>query len=223
MQKTIDWVDNAKAACIFLVVWGHFYAINPEAKALIYSVHLPAFLFVTGFLTGEGMLKNPLRWLLLEQERFYVLVYAFFTILASVLWYGLEARQHPLSEILRPLKGGLLGLHGPGLNLVHNDDPLWYFPFLITSTAFGYALLKLPMPVALPVCFISAGLSSFLNMPPLPWSLDLAPIGAMFILLGVALRTRSDVLSRPAFRDKKTSSWRFSHGCQWCCSTGKST
>lgn len=189
MKQAVVWVDWVKTVCIFLVVWGHFSAIPAQLKVFIYSVHLPAFLFVTGYLSGPMLRSAGLNQFLKGTIYYYASLYAFFTVCACALWYVLEARSEPISAILRPLMGGLGGVHGRELLLVHNDDPIWYFPFLIVSMALSYGLMKLTKPFAVVATIVVALVYlGFAPIRPLPWSLDLAPIGAIFVLLGVFFR-----------------------------------
>lgn len=192
MARTIGWVANAKAICIFLVVLGHFSGLPSVVKLLIYSFHLPAFLVITGYLTCGNLRRASLSGLLRGSIYYYVALYALFTIGASVIWYVLEARNLPITEIIKPLAGGLKGLHGPDLKLVHNDDPLWYFPFLVSAVFLAYLLLNLPWVFKLIVIvMLVLGYSLEFNHP-MAWSLDLAPLGALFILLGAGLRLLED-------------------------------
>lgn len=188
MQKKIIWIDNLKAICIFLVVYGHFATLNTEVKSLIYSFHLPAFLLITGYLNFNSLQKPNGLSLIKNQLFYFLLLYALFSIASSVLWYLLEARHLPVSEIIKPLSGSLLGLHGPELKLIHNNDPLWYFPFLITSLLFAFLFVKSGLPLGYLIIIsavIAYGTSYF---PPMIWSLDLAPLGAFFILVGAGFR-----------------------------------
>ena len=188
MQKMITWVDNLKAICIFLVVYGHFAALVPELKTIIYSMHLPAFLLITGYL-GLYSLQQPTAQRLIKGQLFYYLVlYALFTLASSIIWYVLEARDQPVNQLLKPLAASLWGLHGPSLELVHNNDPLWYFPFLISSLLLAFVFIHIPMmwKCLLAIAVVAGYQWNYLQ--PAAWSLDLAPIGALFILLGAGLR-----------------------------------
>jgi fucose 4-O-acetylase-like acetyltransferase len=188
MPKVIAWVDNLKAICIFLVVYGHFAAIAPELKTIIYSVHLPAFLMITGYLGFYSLQQSSAQKLIKGQLFYYLVLYALFTMASSFIWYLLEARDQSVSAVLKPLTASLWGLHGPSLELIHNNDPLWYFPFLITSLLVAYVFIHVPVLWKI-LLVIGMGICYQLNyLPPSPWSLDLAPIGALFILAGVGLR-----------------------------------
>jgi fucose 4-O-acetylase-like acetyltransferase len=188
MQKTIVWVDNLKAICIFLVVYGHFADISPFLKNAIYSFHLPAFLLISGYLALSNLqATNPLA-AMKNQLIYFLVLYGLFSLAACLIWYLLEARHLPITEIFKPITGSLFGVHGPLLELVHNNDPLWYFPFLISSLLFTFLIIyfftdaKTLFPILLVVAFAAS------YLPPLAWSLDLAPLGALFILSGAAFR-----------------------------------
>ena len=62
MKDRIEFLDIAKAICIVLVVLGHLNPVpEPQAWAafvkVIYSFHMPLFLFVCGFLFN-GSYRN---------------------------------------------------------------------------------------------------------------------------------------------------------------------
>lgn len=187
MSKAIVWVDNLKAVCIFLVVYGHFAGLLPEFKSLIYSMHLPAFLIVTGYLSAKVLRQPSPGALITNQIFYYLLLYGLFSLAASVVWYLFEARGQSITLLSEPLMGSLLGLHGPALKLIHNDDPLWYFPFLITSLLTAFVFLRSPIPIKMLLIVMTVIAYQFHLLAPFAWSLDLAPIGAFFILLGVCL------------------------------------
>jgi len=189
MPKVITWVDNLKALCIFLVVYGHFAGLFPEIKSVIYSVHLPAFLIVTGYLSLYVLQQSSAQKLIKEQLLYYLLLYGLFTLASSIIWYLLEARDQSLNEIFKPLIGGLWGLHGPSLELIHNNDPLWYFPFLITSLLMAFIFIHVPLIWKCLMVMVWVICYQMHYLPPSAWSLDLAPVGALFILLGAGLRT----------------------------------
>ena len=57
-KRSFLW-DNAKGLLIFLVVFGHFLSGNTNHSGallvltVIYSFHMPAFAFISGFFTRE--------------------------------------------------------------------------------------------------------------------------------------------------------------------------
>jgi hypothetical protein len=61
IQLRFDWVDNAKALLIFLVVLGHFNYAAVAGRSVIYAFHVPAFLIITGFLMPTPLHSGPTR------------------------------------------------------------------------------------------------------------------------------------------------------------------
>lgn len=187
MPKMIAWVDNLKAVGIFLVVYGHFAYLSPALKTIIYSMHLPAFLVITGYLSLNSLQRPTAQKLIRGQLFYYLVLYGLFTFASSIIWYFLEARDQPTSTIFKPLIASLWGLHGPALELIHNNDPLWYFPFLITSLLVAFVFIQIPiiwkclMVIGWIICY------QMNYLRPSAWSSDLAPMGALFILLGAGL------------------------------------
>ena len=56
MEKTrLKYIDIAKGIGIFLVIWGHLIA-DGFVDNLIYSFHMPLFLFLSGYMLR---IKNP--------------------------------------------------------------------------------------------------------------------------------------------------------------------
>lgn len=192
MRKNLHWIDHLKSICIFLVVYGHALSLSPIIKNAIYTFHLPVFLAVTGFLGASVLLDKKSSARFVAQTKYYANLYFFFSILASIVWYLLEARSESVLKLIDPLIGAVYGLHGPKLKLIHNNDPLWYFPFLISSTALIFLFARLSwvwMAISVPLI---ACISLWMKWPPLAWSIDIAPLGALFIGVGVALRRAHD-------------------------------
>jgi acyltransferase len=186
--KMIAWVDNLKAVCIFLVVYGHFADLSPVLKSIIYSMHLPAFLVITGYLSLYSLQQHTAQRLIRGQLFYYLVLYGLFTLASSIIWYLLEARDQSIGAIVQPLVASLWGLHGPSLELIHNNDPLWYFPFLITSLLLAFIFMHMPLMWKCVIVITGIICYQMNYLQPFAWSLDLAPMGALFILLGAGLR-----------------------------------
>ncbi len=52
-MSRINCIDNVKAIAILLVILGYFPGLNNEIRAVVYSFHIPIFLFITGFLSSK--------------------------------------------------------------------------------------------------------------------------------------------------------------------------
>lgn len=185
------WVDNAKAILIFLVVFGHFnyYYIPVPAKNVIYAFHVPAFLFVTGFLLPVDFDQLGFKVVLKRWIALYARAYVFFSIVAIILWWGstlywLDRVADPVPAIL----GAAYGVGGDDQLLVHRDGPLWYFPFLVSSLA-GVALIaRFPALIGWGLVALWAAFSVLWSGPRLPWAVDIAGMGAVALFSGLKFR-----------------------------------
>ena len=191
------WIDNAKAIAIFLVVLGHMNSLNDTAKIFIYSFHLPLFMMITGYLTGGR--KKKINVPEFSGQTLFPLIklYFFFSILAIPAWYILEQMGADFIVMLAPLKGMLYGTHGADMLFIHNNDPLWYFPFLITSLMLYFALAKFDRVIGYGTLGILCAIALLYDGMRLPWSLDVAPFGAIFIMLGYEFKRAKDYIKSP--------------------------
>ena len=194
MQR-FGWVDNAKAILIALVVLGHFhYLYAPVAgKDMIYAFHVPAFLVITGFLLPADFGRLPPMTVLRRWIFLYLRAYAFFSLIAIAIWWsaasaGAGRPANPWPAIA----GALYGVAGDGNGLIHHDQPLWYFPFLVTSLAGAWIATALSDRVSpllgWGLALAWAGFATVHDGARLPWDLDIAGIGVLMILAGRVLR-----------------------------------
>jgi acyltransferase len=187
----ITWVDNAKAIAIYLVVLGHFhYSYAPlPFKDVIYAFHIPAFLFITGFLLPESFREMAPRRFLTRYIALYLRAYVFFSAIAIGIWWAAEmAGARGLVSPWPAIAGALYGIAGPGSWLVHHDSPLWYFPFLVTAMLAAYGVTRLSPALGAVLLVLYAALGFLYSGPRLPWDLEIAGIGASFILAGHLFR-----------------------------------
>ncbi len=196
------WVDNAKTILIFLVVLGHFhYIYGPVAgKNLIYAFHVPAFLFVTGFLVPIDFGGVSVRSLFKRWIGPYVRAYAFFSLIAiGIWWMGVIVAKREIFSPLPSIWGALYGVAGQQNGLVHQDQPLWYFPFLISAMlgAWAAAALSTHWGAVGGWIFVAiyAAIAFLYQGPRLPWDIDIAGIGSFMIFAGHQLRRHYIILS----------------------------
>ncbi|MGH1439811.1 MAG: acyltransferase family protein [Cellvibrionaceae bacterium] len=196
-MKRVVWVDNFKAISIFLVVVGHFSLLDVSIKQVIYAFHIPAFVFITGYLSLNSIAKSSFVSFLFRHIIPYVLIYLLFSIFAFFVWYFLEARTEDfLSALGRVAYGVFYGVQGADRLLIHHNAPLWYFPFLITSLAISYFLLKLPVWAQCTLVLFYGLFSVTYTGPRLPWCIDIAGIGVFFIFLGAWFKQYADHIDK---------------------------
>lgn len=197
------WVDTAKTLLIFLVVLGHLHYIYAPVpgKDLIYAFHVPAFLFITGFLVPPDFGQIGLGRVLSKWILTYLRAYAFFSAIAITLWWVLlSAKSGEIANPLPALLGAFYGVGGSSNGLVHGNPPLWYFPFLTTSVLGGWVCAQLGR-LGWVVAIAYALFALLYQGVRLPWALDISGIGTLVFLSGHALRRNYDfvrpMLERP--------------------------
>lgn len=99
---------------------------------------------------------------------------------------GGGARRSASGAVRRSLRG-----RGQRQRLVHDNQPLWYFPFLTTSVLAGWACIRLGR-WGWAAALAYAGFALFHDGPRLPWALDIAGIGTLAFVCGHALRQHYD-------------------------------
>lgn len=191
MQR-ITWIDNSKAILIFLVVLAHFqtkYGLVP-GKHMIYAFHVPAFLFITGFLVTTDFGKIGFGRILRKPIAVYVRAYAFFSVISIFIWWaGLSILAGAPANPLPALWGAVYGVGGAEKELVHVNTPLWYFPFLVTSFLGAYLCARLPaIWMGWAAAMAYAAFAVWYDGPRLPWCLDIGGIGTLVLFAGVQCR-----------------------------------
>lgn len=186
MSRTV-WVDNAKAIGIYLIVLGHMPIL--PLKDLIYAFHVPLFLVVTGFLLPINLGEMTLDQLFRRYALLFLKAYLAFSALSICLQVGLHLAKGQPMDLISMIQGGLYGVSGAERLFGHMNAPLWYFPFLLASLFAAVLASRLPELAGWGILAIYAALGLSYDGPRLPWCLDIAGIGAVFIFAGHSLRT----------------------------------
>lgn len=110
------WIDYAKVIGMFLIVWGHFFP--PHVSKYIYSINVPLFFFLSGYLFKDA----PFKKLLSKNIRSLAIPYlafAFLNVIIGMLFVGGGTTLHIdinslNSSFLYSILGILLGCHSIG-------------------------------------------------------------------------------------------------------------
>lgn len=201
MQR-VEWLDRAKALLMALVVLGHFHSFYAPVLGLggIYAFHVPAFLVLSGFLLPSDFAQRTARQLWGQWLVVFIKAYAVFSALSIlVLWGETYAGGGTGFSPLPALKGAFYGVQGAEFWFVHDNAPLWYFPFLTTSLALFWLVSKCPRPLTFVLTGLSLGATlmytNVFHGPRLPWYLDISGFGAAMLLAGQVLRQHQDRLT----------------------------
>ena len=109
-KKRLEDLDIFKGFLIFFVVLGHLllpvkdspYPIFEKAFFLIYSFHMPAFVFLSGYLIYAGWCKKGIRFRNLLS---YALLYIF------MMCFFMERRDYYRISCMNPIRLGIFWLY----------------------------------------------------------------------------------------------------------------
>ncbi len=124
-RKRIEWLDIMKGFAILLVVYGHILQ-NEKAVDLIYMIHLPIFMFVSGLLYKQEKFKNNV----IKKSKSILIPYFFFSICCLIYFYVVENKFRSVQ--LTPLQS-VLGIMFGYYDYLGFNVHLWYLPFFFMT------------------------------------------------------------------------------------------
>jgi len=178
-------IDVAKGLGIMLVVLGHNWIVEStkgELFRVVFSFHLPLFLFLSGvFLRSTDTVRH------FVESRMHSLLKPYFVVLLAIGAAKLAGWSY---------FEGVLYATGRTLYWI----PMWYLPHLFIASLAALLVIKAVPSARLQGLVIAASLAVgvyMLRPTDWPWSADLVPISAAFLLLGYACR---DLVATLRFR-----------------------
>jgi acyltransferase len=179
----LDFIDNAKAIAILLVIIGHTDGIPQYFENLIFSFHMPAFFFISGYLIKDYKLCLTLRNYTNIQIKTLIIPYVFFGLISicySVLNNFVKGVN---SNIYKNLYGLLYGNSEGLVNTV-----LWFFTCLFSTSLIYFIFSRIARPITIVILSLITGLvicyfHNNLDMRP-PWNIDLSLISLFFFASG---------------------------------------
>lgn len=215
MEKRISWADALRGALILMIVYGHTASNGDTLKHYVYSFHVAAFFFLSGFLFSKGsggfkaFLRKKFTSLMIPYYIFSVISIVIFSLLGSFASVKLDvAIKH--GEVYKNVLGMLYANAVEGY--MKWNLPLWFLPCMFVSQLFAYpvfektaSLVKKNSLNALVVVF-SAFILPYLDyfvfrVRALPFHLESAVFLMPFFLLGMCFRqiqldTSADTLKK---------------------------
>jgi len=187
----INWVDNAKAIAMVLVVWAHTSGVNESSQVLMHSFLMPLFFFLAGCLAKERFFALPFRSFLKRNLMSLGVPYLTFWCLSYVYWLVRRTLLHEAVDSqswLNPFAGLLYGTP----DMLYVNVVLWFFACLFSVAFLFWCVLRLRNTTAIIVAVAAFGaLGPFVPAIvgfPLPWCLDVAMSAVTFFALGHAFR-----------------------------------
>lgn len=213
-----QWIDVAKGLGVLLVVLGHNPLVGYGAlRGLIYSFHMPMFFAIAGLTLG-GLATR--QWLLRIGSLLWIYLFVSLAFVPLALSLNSNFVPSPEPHWLHVLLGIL---YGTATTL--RVDTLWFLPALALGMLLAWPLIRLGerqpatqqglwlgAAAALLIALGAACLGDVDKTPPLkqmtwngagsaallPWSANVVPFIAGFILLGRALIAWPGVAGRHA-------------------------
>lgn len=181
ISKRIDWIDSLKGLGIILVVWGHMnLPLIPET--IIYSFHMPLFLFISGYLykNKEIAVKDYVL------KKFKSLIIPYLIYAAISLPFGLmlniiDGKGFDMIQIFIDF----LFLNGS----VGWNSPIWFLIvlFLVEIIYFAIEKSKLNTPIFIIVAFVGGYLLSETGLK-YPLGINIVVWGLVFYFIGNVAR-----------------------------------
>ncbi|SFA69897.1 acyltransferase [Collimonas sp. OK607] len=191
-----DFVDNAKAIGMVLVVLGHSRGLPDYIVRLIFSFHVPLFFFISGFLIKSSKLDVPIFRNAKKVLQTLAIPYVLFFLLAFLYWLatrniGAKALLTAGQAWYSPILGLFTGLESD----LFVDPPLWFFPCLI-MTAITYHASRKFLTLTAATCIFGAlafVITLFWKDSPfrLPLSLDSMWVALSFYAIGQYVREKN--------------------------------
>lgn len=121
-SNRIQWVDIARAICIVLVVYGHYFPDDSPSwhvcvRSLIYSFHMPLFMFLSGYLYMVTRKEEPYLHFIGRKARRLLIPYVVtsaIVISIKLITQGSMQVDHPVTTmsflrmLYRPEAGAFL-------------------------------------------------------------------------------------------------------------------
>lgn len=177
------FIDNARAIAILLVVFGHTDGVAKNVITFIYSFHMPAFFFMSGFLLRNSKLQHGPFAYMKSQARSLLIPYLFFGFLSTIYLLVSSAVKHMDISLGEAFIGLLLGNAEDLVNTV-----LWFFTCLFSMSVTYYFLARVTSGRSLWVlCLLISLFAAQIfdsKEPRLPWDFELALVGLFFYASG---------------------------------------
>jgi len=194
-----DQIDAMRAIGILLVMIGHLPALADWLDLLIFSVHVPLFFWVSGWLLDPLRLRGDTLAAVALTARRLLLPYAVFFLVSWLYWMatrqiGERAQDFAGFSWSDPWIGFLQGV-GPAILI---NATLWFFPSLLVASVALLLLHRLAARwqpdggVAIPIAIGAFGFAMLATLPPADsrwlWGLDILPAALVFLAAGQACR-----------------------------------
>lgn len=197
MSKRIQWLDNLKGLAILLVMISHGCGI-PVVGPYLYACYMPAFFIVSGYTFSWKNHVDTLAWIKGKAKRMLIpyVIYGIISVTAydclKLLISGIDLR-----DVLVDYIGVLYSRHHVFENAADEfalmsgvNAPLWFLTGMFVAWLLFILLYKansIGRIIMLSLYLVVSGAMMYLPIL-LPWSIDTAFVGAIFIFVGYKIK-----------------------------------
>ena len=196
VKKRIEFVDIAKGIGIMLVCFGHSGA-EDAVISWIGGFIVPLFFILSGYMyRDKGISIKADLW---NKTRKLLKPYLFFSVILLIIY-----KRFAWNDIVGVFYSRycLYPFHSPEniFFMQATNSPMWFLTAMLAAYPLFYLIIKNERRapwVVLAYIVITWG-CTFLPIL-LPWSLDIIPLMASYMYLGVLFRRQKDLLSKPSW------------------------
>ena len=190
----LTYLDVIRGIGIILVVLSH--STYPSLMSWANGFFMPLFYIVSGFLDKTDSNCFSFSRCIYNKSRRLLVPYLFWSVLISIFTFSLSTPDFIGILYSRPV----LFKDGFENNIVLLNNylrPLWFLTSMFTSYVVYYLVLKANKPIRLFLLLFCIVITIGIKYIPilLPWSIDTAFMGALYIFAGRKIREYDCVLS----------------------------
>ena len=193
-----EWIDYLRGIGIVLMVAGHASIWRPVNK-WIFGFHMPLFFILSGFLFNrQKWLERGFWKFAAARFRNYIIPYFLWCAICFVinlpLFYIDYRHSNMLLAAIKNLGWIATSIYVEGVFVPLNCTALWFLTCLFLSQLAFYLLVncKPLWQCVWVVVFIAINnVMNYFKAPVLPWHLDVALIGSVFMLIGYYIKEKT--------------------------------
>lgn len=186
LQRRIQYIDVCRGIGILLVILGH---CGSPLNKYIYGFHMPLFFVITGFLWNP---PDSLNVLVKKYTKRYLIPYFVLCAVNLCLNSILRIRRGEELKIIHFILG-ILYSRGT-VEWMPNCSPLWFLTAIYVALILVWLLNgidKVGLRYAvIMLCPLISYILNLFNAMKLPWNIDTALMGVLFIEFGVFIREK---------------------------------
>ena len=197
IKQREEWIDYLRGIGIVLMVTGHASIWRPLNKWIL-GFHMPLFFILSGFLFNrQKWSERGFGKFAAARFRNYVIPYFLWCAICFVinlpLFYIDYRHSNILLAAIKNLGWIATSIRVDGVFLPLNCIALWFLTCLFLSQLAFYLLVNckpLWQCVLVAVFIAISYVLNYFNAPVLPWHLDVALIGSVFMLIGYYIKEK---------------------------------